>query len=154
MIIWIVLIYLKRLNCHLKMRSANCLAVHAQIQSTHATRVWDAFRCKTMADYHDIYLQLDVLLLADFFEKFRKTCLEFYSLDPLHYYTTPGLAWDAALRMSRVDLQPITDNDMCNFVENSIRNPSFPDTYDANLPNQNLIYLDANNLYGWAMSQS
>ena len=53
-----------------------------------------------MGDYHDVYLQLDVLLLADFFEKFRRTCLEFYKLDPPHYYTTPGLAWDAALRVS------------------------------------------------------
>ena len=61
---------------------------------TLATRVWDAFRCKMIEDYHDIYFLLDVLLLADFFEKFRKTCLEFYSLDPLHYYTTPGLVWD------------------------------------------------------------
>ena len=108
-----------------------------------------------MADYHDIYLQLDVLLRADSFKKFRKT------------YTTPGLAWHAAVRMSRVDLQLITDVDMYHFVENSIRggismisthhalanNPSFPDTYDASLPKQNLIYLDANNLYGWAMSQ-
>ena len=95
-----------------------------------------------MADYHDIYLQLNVFLLVDFFEKFRKTCLEFYSRDPIHYYTTPGLAWDAALRMSRVDLQLITYVDMYHFVENSIRggismistrhaqanNPSFPDT--------------------------
>ena len=56
------------------------------------------------------------LLLADFFEKFRATCLEFYSLDPVHYYTTPGLAWDAALRMSPVDLQLITDVDMYHFV--------------------------------------
>ena len=75
----------------------------------HATRVWDAFGCQTIADYHDIYLQLDVLLLADVFEKFRRTCLEFYSLEPLHYYSTPGLAWDAALRVSRVDLQLIAD---------------------------------------------
>ena len=49
-----------------------------------------------MADYQDIYLQLDVLILADFFEMFRTTCLECYSLDPIHYYTTPGRAWDAA----------------------------------------------------------
>ena len=118
-----------------------------------------------MADYHDIYLQLDVLLLADFFEK---TCLEFYSLDPLHYYTTPGIAWDAAIRISRVDLQFITDENMYNFVVNSIRggismistrhaqanDPSFPATYDASLHRQDIIYLDANNLYGWAMSQS
>ena len=64
---------------------------------THATRVWTAFGYRTMADYHDTYLQLDVLLLADFFEKFRTTCLEYYSFDPVHYFTTPGLAWDAAL---------------------------------------------------------
>ena len=126
---------------------------------THATQGWDAFVCETMADFHRIYLQ---------FEKFRKTCLEFCNLDPILYYTTPGLAWDEALRMSRVNLQLITDNDMYNFVENSIRGgismistrhaqantPSFPDSYDADLPMQNLIYLDANNLYGWAISQS
>ena len=144
--------------------SVNCLVVHVRIQNTHTQH-----RCGLpMADYHDIYLQLDVLLLADFFKKFCKTCLEFYSLDLIHYYTTPGLAWDAALRMSRVDLQFIADVDMYHFVENSIRggismistrhaqanNPSFPDTYDASLPKQNLIYLDANNLYGWSMSQS
>ena len=76
----------------------------ADSEYTHATQVCDAFRCKTMADYHDIYLKFDVLLLADFFEKFCRTCLEFYSLDPIHYYTTPGLACDAALRMSHVDL--------------------------------------------------
>ena len=109
-------------------------------------------------------LQLEAQQLC---EEFRKTCLDFYSHDPLHYYTTPGLAWDAALRMSRVDLQLITDENMYNFVENSIRggismistryakanNPTISDTYDSNLPNQDLIYLDANNLYGWAMSQ-
>ena len=78
----------------------------------HATRVWDAFGCETIADYHDIYLQLGVLLLTDFFEKFRKTCLDFYKHDPLHYYTTPGLAWDAALRMSCFDLHLIADKDM------------------------------------------
>ena len=62
---------------------------------SHAVSVWEAFSC-TMGDYHDIYLQLDVLLLADFFEKFRRTCLDFYKLDPVHYYTTPGLAWDVS----------------------------------------------------------
>ena len=131
----------------------------------HATRMWDAFGCDRIAD--DVYLQLDVLLLADFFEKFRRTCLDFYSLDPLHYYTTPGLAWDAALRMSRVDLELITDENIHNLIENSIRggismistrhvranNSTIPDTNDSNLPDHNLIYLDANNLYGCAMSQ-
>ena len=140
------------------------MVVHAWIQNTH-TRL--EYGCHTIADYHDIYLKLDVLLLADFFERFRRICLEFYSIDTIHYYTTPGLAWDAALRMSRVGLQLITDNGMYNFIENSIlggismisslhaqaNNPSFPDTYDANLPRQDLNYLDANNLYGWALSQ-
>ena len=124
--------------------------------------MWNAFGCQIIADYHDVYLQLDVVLLTDCFEKLRRTCLEFYSLDPLLYYTTPGLARDAALRISYVDLQLITDENMHNFVENSIRggisvistrhaqanNP----TIRCYLPNQNLIYLDANNLYGWAMS--
>ena len=66
-----------------KLSSSPC----SDSEYTHATRVWDVFGCKTIAD-HDIYLQLDVLLLADFFEKFRKTCLEFCSIDPLHYYTS------------------------------------------------------------------
>ena len=59
-------------------------------------------------------------LLQFFFEKFRKTCLELYCLDPLHYYTAPGLAWDAALRMPRVDLQLITDNEIFNFLSRYI----------------------------------
>ena len=84
------------------------------IDYAHATRVWEAFGCESMGDYHDVYLQLEVLLLADFFEKSRRTCLDCYKLDPLHYYTTPGLAWDAALRMSRVDLELITDENIYN----------------------------------------
>ena len=68
----------------------------------HATRVWTAFGCRTMSEYHDIYLQLDVFLLADFFEKFRRICLEYYGLGPMHYYTTPCLSWDVAHRMSRI----------------------------------------------------
>ena len=119
-----------------------------------------------MGDYHDVYLQLDVLLLADYFEKFRKTCLSYYKLDPAHYYTTPGLAWDAALRTSKITLELITDVDIYNMIDTSIRggvsmisthhakanNPSLP-PYDPELPRRNLIYLDANNLYEHDMSQ-
>ena len=75
------------------------------------------FQCDTLMDYHDVYLKSDVLLLADFFERFRCACLTDYGLDPLHYYTTPGLAWDAALKMSRVNLELITDIDMYTFIE-------------------------------------
>ena len=61
-----------------------------------------------------------MLLLVDSFEKFRTTCLEYYSLDPVHDYATSGLAWDAALRMPCVELHLITDVDMYHFVANSI----------------------------------
>ena len=119
-----------------------------------------------MADYHDIYLKCDVLLLAELFEKFRATCSEHYGLDAVHYCTALGLAWDAALIMLRVSLGLITDVDMYHYVENSIRSgismittrhdqansPSFPDTNGANLPNLDLIYLYAINLYGWAIA--
>ena len=112
-----------------------------------------------MADYHGIYLKCDVLLLADLFERFCAICLEHYGLEAVHYYTSPGLPWDAALRMPRVSLELITGVDMYHFVENSIRGalsmittryaranvPTLP-AYDATLPNLNLIYLDATNL--------
>ena len=77
------------------------MIVVLNVDYEHAVWVWDAFGCETMGDYHDVYLQLDVLLLTDFFEKFRKTCL--------NYYTTPGLAWVAVLRMSKITLDLITD---------------------------------------------
>ena len=128
--------------------------------------MWTVFECESMADFHDIYLKCDVLLLADFFEKFRASCLAHYSLDAIHYYTAPGLAWDAALRMTHVSLELTSDTDMFHFIENSIRggismittryaqanSPTLPG-YDANRPHRHLIYLDANNLFGWAMFQ-
>ena len=70
----------------------------------HAQNVWKTFNMKTMGDYHDLYLKADVLLLADCFEHFWKTCLAFYGLDPAHYFTTPGFSWDAALKMTKVNL--------------------------------------------------
>ena len=70
----------------------------------HAIQVWDTFNCKTLKDYHDLYIKSDVLLLADVFENFRKTCLKHYKLDPCHYYTAPGLAWDACLKETNQNL--------------------------------------------------
>ena len=75
----------------------------------HATQVWT------------VYLKCDVQLLTDYIEKFHATCLAHYSLDAVHYYTVPGLAWYAALRMSHLSLELITDVDMYHFLENSIR---------------------------------
>ena len=68
-------------------------------------KIWNEFNMKNMGDYHDHYLKKDVLLLADVFEKFIDTCLKFYGLDPCHYFSSPGLSWDAMLKMTGVKLE-------------------------------------------------
>ena len=132
----------------------------------HAQKVWKEFNMKSMRDYHDLYLKTDVLLLTDVFEEFRKVCLDNYKLDPAWYYTSPGLAWDAALRMTGVKLELLHDQEMLHMVEEGIRggvsmistrygkaNNKYMQEYDPSLPTKYIIYLDANNLYGWAMSR-
>ena len=123
---------------------------------------------RNMGEYHDLYLKTDVLLLADVFESFRKTSLEYYELDPCHYYTAPGMAWDAALKLTKVKLDLITDPDMYLMFEKGIRggistithrhavanNTYLPsEKYDSSKDHSYIMYLDANNLYGWAMTQ-
>ena len=87
----------------------------------HAINVWNTFKCKIIRDYHDLYLKSDVLLLADVFENFRKTCLLHYNLDPAYYYTSPGLAWDACLKETGQELQLLHDYDMLMMFEKGIR---------------------------------
>ena len=133
----------------------------------HAKNVWKKFKLKNMGQYHDLYLVSDVLLLADVFESFRKTCLEYYKLDPCHYFTSPGLSWDAMLKMTEIKLELMTDIDMYQFIEKGLRggisyianrygqaNNKYMKKYDENKPSKYIMYLDANNLYGWAMSQA
>ena len=74
-----------------------------------------------MGDYHDHYLKKDVLLLADVFEKFIDTCLKYYGLDPCHYFSSPGLSWDAMLKMTSVKLEKISDIDKYLFIEKGSR---------------------------------
>ena len=133
---------------------------------THATSVFNSFTCRNMGDYHDLYLMSDVLLLADVLENFRSVCLKAYNLDPCHFYTSPGLAWQACLKMTDVELELLTDPDMYLFIEEGLRggismisnrysmanNPYVPD-YDPTQENSYVMYFDASNLYGWAMSQ-
>ena len=132
----------------------------------HGKLVWNTFECSTFRKYHDLYLKSDVLLLADFFEKFRRTCMESYGLDAAHYYSAPGMAWDAALKLTNVKLELFDNEEMYTFTERSIRggisqiskrfakaNNKYCPDYDPLKPINYLIYLDANNLYGWAMSQ-
>ena len=133
----------------------------------HAQNVWNTFGCQTIRDYHDLYLKSDVLLLADVFENFRKTCLKHYKLDPAHYYTSPGLAWDACLKETGQQLELLHDYDMLMMFERGIRggmthiakryseaNNKYMKNYNPDKPSKFIQYLDANNLYGWAMSQS
>ena len=87
----------------------------------HAQKVWETFEMKNLKDYHNLYNQVDVLLLADVFENFRDICIKNYKLDPAHYYTASGLAWDAALKVSEVELELLSDIDMLLMVEKGIR---------------------------------
>ena len=87
----------------------------------HAQNVWSKFNMKTLQDYHDLYLTTDVLLLADVFETFRDLSMRYYGLDPAHYYTAPGLSWDACLKMTKIRLELLTDIDMLLMFERSLR---------------------------------
>ena len=87
----------------------------------HARKVWNI---KTMGGYHDLYLKSDVLLLADVFKSFRKTCLQHYKLDPCYYFTSPGLSWDAMLTMTTIKLELMTDVDMFQFIETGMKGES------------------------------
>ena len=132
----------------------------------HAIKVWKTFKCKTLGDYHDLYLKTDVNLLTDVFENFRNICLQQYKLDPANYYTSPGLSWDALLKKTNANLELLTDYDMHLLVERGLRggismvsnryakanNPLLKE-YDSNKKSSYIMYLDANNLYGWAMVQ-
>ena len=87
----------------------------------HAQKVWRVFKMEHFKDYHNLYNETDVLLLADVFESFRNICVKNYKLDPAHYYTAPGLAWDACLKMTGVKLELLSDIDMLLIVEKGIR---------------------------------
>jgi hypothetical protein len=132
----------------------------------HITTVWNIFSINNMGEYHDLYLKSDILLLSDVFENFRKTCLKYYKLDPCHYFTSPGLSCDAMLKMTDIKLELIVDVDMYQFIEKGMRggisyianrygkaNNKYMKSYDEKATSKYLVYLDANNLYGWAMSQ-
>ena len=120
---------------------------------------------KNMDDYHDHYLKKYVLLLADVFEKFIDTRLKFFKLDSFHYFNSPGLSWDATLKMTGVKLEKKSDIDMYLFIEKGLRqgisyiskrhskpNNKYMKNYDPTKPSIYMSYLDMNNLYGCGMS--
>ena len=133
---------------------------------THYQEVFKELELKNLGDYDDLYAQYDTLLLADVFENFRKKCIEIYELDPAHFLSDPGLAWEACLEKTRVKLELLTDYDILLMVEKGIRtgksevthkyakaNNKFMKNHDKNIESSYPVYLDANNLYGLAMSQ-
>ena len=125
----------------------------------HAQKVWEALNVKNLGEYHDLYVQSDMALLADVFESFRDKCLEIYELDPAHFLSAPGLAWQACLKNTQVELELLTDNDMLLMFEEGIRggmcqathryakaNDKYMNNHDKNEKSSYLEYLDANNL--------
>ena len=128
--------------------------------------MFKGFKLKNLGEYDDLYVQSDTLLLADVFENFRNMCIEVYELDPAHFLSLSGLAWQACLKKTNIKLELLTDYDMLLMVEEGVRggmchsihrhakaNNKYIKNYDKNEESLYIQYLDANNLYGWAISQ-
>ena len=139
----------------------------------HAQEVFHGFGLKNLGEYHDLYLRTDVALLTDVFENFRRLCLAKDGLDPTHYLSLPGYSFDNLLKRRRdqgeeaIQLFNEHQLDMYVFMEKAIRggvcmisnryakanNRHHMKSYDPAKKSSYIWYLDANNLYGWAMSQ-
>ena len=136
------------------------------IDYRHGNNVFKRFELANLGDYNDLYVQSDTLLLADVLENFRDMCIKEYELDPAHFVSLPGLAWQACLEKTNIELELLTDYDMLLMVEEGIRggichsihryakaNNKYMKNYNNNEESSYIQYLDANNLYGWAMSK-
>ena len=132
----------------------------------HANNVFKKYNINNLGEYHDLYVRSDTLLLADIFKNFRQSCLKNYKLDPAHFVSLPGLAWQACLKKTNVELELLTDYDMLLMVEEGIRrgichaiqryakaNNKYLKDYDKKKKPSYIQYLDANNLYGKAMTE-
>lgn len=137
----------------------------SQQNYSQACAIWNKFNCKNLGEYSDLYLKIDVLLLADIFENFRLVCYETYNLDPCHYVSSPGLSFDAMLKYTQVELELFTEFDMLQFIKSGIRggvcqvlhryskanNKYMPD-YDPLKTSKYISYFDINSLYGFSMT--
>ena len=133
----------------------------------HAINVWNTFNISNLGEYHNIYVKLDTALPADVFGNFRDKHIETDKLDPAYFLTTPGLSWEACLKKKTgVKLELLTDENMSLTYKEGIRggisnkvhsyaetNNKYMKNYDKNKESSFLMYVDANNLYDWAMSK-
>ena len=116
-----------------------------------AANVWKVFKIKNLGQYHNLYLKTDALLLVDVFEKFVEICVNYYRLDLCHYFSSPGLSWDAMSKMTGVKLELISDIDMHLFIEKGMRGGiSYISKRRSKVDGDNefIMHWDANNLYG------
>ena len=133
---------------------------------THGNNIFKKFNINNLGEYHDLYVRSDTLLLVDIFENFRQSCLKTYELDPAHFVSLPGLAWQACLKKTNVELELLMDYDMLLMVEEGIRggichavqhyanaNNKYMKDYDRKKKSSYIQYLDANNLFGKAMTE-
>ena len=138
-----------------------------EIDYRHGNNLFKSFKLDNLGDYHDLYVKSDTLLLADVFENFRDMCIKEYELDPAHFVLLSGLAWQAYLKKTNIELELLTDYDMLLMVEKGIRggichsihryakaNNKYMKNYNNNEESSCIQSLDANNLYGWAMSKN
>ena len=138
----------------------------SRIDYRHAEKVFNKFNIKNLREYHDLYVQSDTLLLTDVFENFRNMCIKFYGVDPVYFLSAPGLTWQACLKKTSVKLELITDVYMLLMIEKGIRggichsvyrhakaNNKYMKTYNKNYESSYITYMDANDLYGYAVSK-
>ena len=133
----------------------------------HVKNVWDVFEIKTLGEYHDLHVKADTAQLTDVFENFRSLCLKEYQLDPAYFVSTPSLAFEAMLKITKAKIELFTDINMVLMTEKGIRggltqvvkkhaiaNNKYLPIYDKSKKNVVLQYLDANNLYGYVMNKT
>ena len=138
----------------------------ANDECNHAKKLWEHFEIKTLEDYHELYVQADTAQLSDVFENFKSLCLKEYQLDPAYFVSTPSLAFEAMLKITKAKIELFTDIDMILMTEKGIRggltevirkygvaNNKYLPNYDKTKNSTYLQYLDANNLYGYAMNK-
>lgn len=118
-----------------------------------AKKVWKTFKCKNLIDYTELYCQIDTILLAEIFQKFRVDMMFFSDLDPARYISLPAFSFDSMLKTTQCKLDLPTDIDMVQFIESGIRGGvSFINTryLTCDAADEKIHYIDANNLYGQA----